>query len=74
MLQIELDGLEEIGFDVAAFGLDEIQLPELEEVEPAAKSNRKKTTLFISIKNQDVEKARTAIILALNKAKIEHNL
>ena len=51
------------------------QLPEIEEPEPARpKANRSKTTLFVSIANAQVEKARKAIISALDKAKIVHSL
>lgn len=71
----ELDDLEKLGFDVTPFGLDDI-LPELqgiEELEPASRSPRKKTTIFVSVANADAEKARKIIAASLTKAKIEHN-
>lgn len=74
LLSIELSELEKISFDVARFGLNDIDLPELEGMDAVPKTPRKKTTIFISIKNADVEKARKAIVAALNKARIDHNL
>jgi hypothetical protein len=38
------------------------------------KANRTKTTIFLSVKNADAEKARKVVAAALTKAKIEHNL
>lgn len=73
LLEVELNDLERLGFDVSPFGLDEI-LPELEELEPASpRSPRKKTTIFVSVANADAEKARKTIAAALTKAHIEHN-
>jgi ParB-like chromosome segregation protein Spo0J len=77
MLEHELHDLEQLGFDVAPFGLDDI-LPELQEIEeldaPVSKRHRSTTTIFVSIKNEFADKARKAIIEALNRAKVPHNL
>lgn len=75
MLEHELQDLEQLGFDVSPFGLDDIlpELQEIEELEPASRSPRKKTTIFVSVANADAEKARKIIASALTKAKIEHN-
>lgn len=76
VLQAELDKLEDMNFDIAPFGLDAIELPELEPIEEVAAPARprNKTTIFVSVKNADAVKARQAIIRALNKEKIEHGL
>jgi hypothetical protein len=74
-LELELTQLKAMNFDLEPFGLDAIELPELEEVvTPPPRSPRNKTTIFVSVLNQDVEKARKAIVAGLNKAKIGHNL
>jgi ParB-like chromosome segregation protein Spo0J len=74
-LEVELASLRAINFDLEPLGLDNIQLPEIEELEPARpKANRSKTTLFVSIANAQVEKARKTIVAALDKANIPHNL
>jgi hypothetical protein len=73
LLATELDQLEDIGFDITRFGLDEI-LPDLEEIPAVQKVPRKKTTLFISVKNADAERARKVIIAALKKAGIESSV
>jgi hypothetical protein len=74
MLAIELDDLGKMEFDVTPFGLDEI-LPELEDLEISKpRAHRSKTTIFVSVLNADVEKARKVITTALDKAKIGHNL
>jgi len=50
-------------------------LPEIEDIITAPpKPNRSKTTIFVSIANAQVEKARKTIVAALDKAKIPHNL
>lgn len=74
MVKIELDALEEMNFDTARFGLDQFDLPPLDEVGPAPRANRAKQTIFLSVKNADVAKAKKLCAAALNKAKIEHNL
>lgn len=77
MLEHELQDLEQLGFDVAPFGLDDI-LPELQEIEEldatAKRRPRSTTTIFVSIKNEFADKARKVIVEALNKAKVPHNL
>ena len=74
LLNLELSELKKIDYDVSRFGLDDIDLPELETIETVPKTPRKKTTIFVSVKNADVEKANKVITAALNKAKIDHNL
>lgn len=75
LLELELAQLNEMSFDLAPLGLDAIELPEMEDIEPAPpRAQRTKTTIFVSIKNADAAKARKAIIAALKTAKIEHNL
>jgi hypothetical protein len=75
MLEHELKDLGEMGFDVEPFGLDEI-LPELEDLEEvvAPKRTRTKQTIFVSVAIPDVEKARKAIVAALARAGVAHNL
>ena len=73
LLTNELHTLEELGFDIERFGLDEIELPELEDV-AAHRSPRKKTTIFVSVLNADVDRARKAISSALKKIGVDHNL
>lgn len=73
LLKVELQELENLKFDLHEIGLDNIELPELESV-PPPKPHRNKTTLFISIRNEEVEKARKTIIAALDRARIPHNL
>lgn len=71
----DLAALSEMNFDVRPFGLDNLEIPELEAIIPAApKPNRSKTTIFVSVLNQDVEKARKVIVVALGKARVGHNL
>jgi ParB-like chromosome segregation protein Spo0J len=74
MLQVELEELEKLDFDISRFGLDEIDLPELDEIEVAQRTPRKKTTIFVSVRNSDAERSRKAIAAALNKLGVEHNL
>lgn len=76
LLDAELASLRAVKFDLAPIGLDHIELPEIDDVlePPPPKANRSKTTIFVSIQNAQVEKARKAIIAALDKAKIPHNL
>jgi ParB-like chromosome segregation protein Spo0J len=75
LLEAELASLRAVKFDLEPLGLDSIELPELEELQQVApKPNRSKTTIFVSITNAQVEKARKAIVAALDKAKIGHNL
>lgn len=74
-LEVELSQLRAMDYDLAPLGLDAIELPEFDEpVIAAPKPNRSKTTIFVSVKNSDVAKARKAITAALDKAKVAHNL
>lgn len=71
----EIAALQRVNFDLVPLGLDNIQLPEIEEIQPVPpKPHRNKTTLFISIRNEEVGKARKTIVAALDKARIPHNL
>ena len=76
MITADMAALKEMNFDIESIGLDTIlELPELEDIIPAPpKTPRSKTTIFVSVLNQDVEKARKAIISALERAKIPSNL
>ena len=76
LLDAELASLRAVKFDLTPIGLDHIELPELEGMvePPPPKANRSKTTIFVSIANAQVEKARKAIVAALDKAKIPHSL
>jgi ParB-like chromosome segregation protein Spo0J len=76
MLEAELSALRAVKFELEALGLDSIEVPELEDEPPPAppRVNRTKTTIFVSIANAQVEKARKVMIAALDKAKIPHNL
>lgn len=75
LLEAELSSLRAVNFDLVPLGLDSIELPEIEDiVQPPPKANRSKTTIFVSIQNAQVEKARKAIVAALDKARIPHNL
>lgn len=77
MVEGELAALDDLNYDVSGFGLDLIELPPIDEtVIPASteRAPRTKSTIFVSVRNDQAEKARTAIIAALKKAKIDHNL
>lgn len=75
LVEVELASLKALSFDLAPLGLDAIEFPELEEVVQAApKAQRNKTTIFVSVLNQDVEKARKAIRSALDKIRVGHNI
>lgn len=75
MLEAELASLRAIDFDLEPLGLTQIELPEVEEVVvPPPRANRTKTTIFVSVPNASVAKARKAISAALDKANIAHNL
>lgn len=75
LLQTELGLLQEMNFDLGALGLDDIDLPDLGEVEtPAPRATKTKTTIFVSVKNADAAKAKRAISAALKKEKIEANI
>ena len=75
MLESELTTLRAMNFDLEPLGLDNIQLPDIEDlpVQPP-RANRSKTTIFLSVKNEVAEKARKACVVALDKAGIAHNL
>jgi hypothetical protein len=75
-LEAELAHLTAIKFDLEPLGLDNIELPDIEETltQPAPRANRSKTTIFLSISNEQVAKARKIVAAALDKAKISHNL
>lgn len=77
LLEAELAHLTAIKFDLEPLGLDNIELPDVEEqlTSPSApRTNRTKTTIFLSVRNEDVGRARKVVIAALDKAKITHNL
>jgi hypothetical protein len=76
MLEAELASLRAVKFDLEPLGLDTIELPDLEEIPsaPPPRPTRNKTTIFLSVKSADAEKARKTVAAALTKAKIEHNL
>lgn len=75
MLESELTSLRAVKFDLEPLGLDNIELPDIEDLPvQAPHSRRNKTTIFLSVKNEMAEKARKACVTALNKAGIEHNL
>lgn len=76
LVELELASLKTMNFDLAPLGLDAIEFPELDDpIVPAPpRANRSKTTIFISIANEQVEKARKVIAAALDKARIPHNL
>lgn len=76
MVDSELADLGKLEFNLEPLGLDNIELVEMEEkiTQPAPRANRTKTTIFVSVANESVVKARKAIVTALDKAKIQHNL
>lgn len=77
LLEAELAHLTAIKFDLEPLGLDNIDLQEIEEqvTSPVApRANRTKTTIFLSVRNEDVAKARKTVVAALDKAKVAHNL
>jgi len=76
LLDAELASLRAVSFDLASIGLDNIDLPEIEDqvAEPPPRAQRSKTTIFLAVKNEDAVKARKAVIAALDKVKISHNL
>ena len=76
MVELELASLKAMNFDLGPLGLDTIEFPELDDpIVPAPpRANRSKTTIFLSIANEQVEKARKVIAAALDKARIPHNL
>lgn len=75
MLEAELASLRAVKFDLEPLGLESIELPEVEDVvQQPPRSNRSKTTIFLSIANAQVEKARKVVVAALDKARIPHNL
>lgn len=75
MLDAELATLRAIDYDIEPLGLTHIELPEVEEPAVAPpRANRSKTTIFVSVPNASVAKARKAIAAALDKANIQHNI
>jgi hypothetical protein len=77
LLESELAQLRAVDFDLEPLGLDNIDLQELEDqvsTPTAPRTNRTKTTIFLSVRNEDVAKARKTIVAALDKAKVAHNL
>lgn len=72
----ELEDLGKMNFDTSGWGIDDIELPPLEEMgeTPSQRAGRSKKTIFVSIANADVDKARKLIVTALDKARIVHNL
>ncbi len=76
ILDSEIAALAAVKFDLEPLGMENIQLPDIEEqiTQAAPRTQRTKTTIFVSISNELVPKARKAIIAALDKAKIPHNL
>lgn len=76
LLESELAALRAQDFELTPLGLDNIELPDLDEGVPAppSRGNRSKSTIFCSVLNQDYEKARKVMAAALDKAKIGHNL
>lgn len=76
LLESELALLRAAKFDVEPLGFEHIEIAPIEEqvMAPPPRANRSKTTIFVAIKNEDVERARKVIIAALDKAKIGHNL
>jgi len=75
LLESELTSLRAVKFDLEPLGLDNIELPEIEDLPIAApRPNRSKTTIFLSVKNDVAEKARKTCVVALDKAGIAHNL
>jgi hypothetical protein len=77
MLKEELATLEALDFDLEPLGLDQIELPaqiEMPQEHAPPPSPKTKTTLFVSVKVSDLEKAKAVVRKALDRAKIEHNL
>ena len=75
LLELELASLRAVKFDLEPLGLEHIEIADIEEpVVPPPKPQRNKTTIFVSVLNADVTKARKAIVAALDKAKVGHNL
>lgn len=76
LLEAELATLRAIDYDMEPLGLTHIDLPDIEEqvVAPPPRANRSKTTIFVSVPNASVAKARKAIAAALDKANIPHNI
>ena len=78
LLESELNLLKSMDFDLAPLGLDSISLPDDldsdEIIQAAPRAQRNKKTIFVSVLNQDVEKATKIIKTALDKGKINHNL
>jgi ParB-like nuclease domain len=75
LLESELALLRSMDFDLDPIGLGNIELPDVEEpVTPAPRANRSKTTIFLSVANAQVAKARKVVAAALDKANIPHNL
>lgn len=75
-LEAELASLRAVKFDLEPLGLESIELPDLEDIVTPTppRANRSKTTIFLSVKNADAEKARKTVAAALDRARIPHNL
>ncbi len=75
LLEAELATLRAIDYDIEPLGLTHIDLPDIEEpVAAPPRPNRTKTTIFVSVPNASVAKARKAIAAALDKVNIPHNI
>lgn len=75
LLEAEIATLRAIDYDIEPLGLTHIELPEVDEpVAAPPRANRTKTTIFVSVPNASVAKARKAIAAALDKANIPHNI
>lgn len=75
LVRSELADLGQMDIDLGAFGLDNLELPPIEEaLAVPTRAARSKTTIFLSVANADAERARKACVVALDKAKIDHNL
>lgn len=75
LLEAELAALRAVKFDLESLGLENIELPDLDEDPvPVKKANRSKTTIFLSVPNAQADKASKLCAAALDKAKIPHNL
>jgi ParB-like nuclease domain len=76
LVELELTSLRALNFDLGPLGLDQIEFPQLDEevIQAPPRANRSKTTIFVSVLNADVERARKVIVAALDRIKLPHNL